>query len=94
MKVVELRLLAGERSLKAFADIQVDDWIIHDFRIIKQKNQRAFVNSPQVSWRDPATGEIKYKGILTIPPEQKQAIDIQILAAYQRELEKRNEQEE
>jgi hypothetical protein len=34
------------------------------------------------------TGEIKYKPILTFPADQKQAIDVAILAAYyQRETE-------
>jgi hypothetical protein len=76
--------------LKAFADVQVGDWIIHDFRIIKQDGQKAFVSPPQVSWKDPKTGEIRYKAILTIPPEQKQRIDVEILSAFQKEMEKRH----
>lgn len=88
VKIIELRLVPGGRPLKAFADIQVGDWIVHDFRVIKQNGQRAFVSSPQVSWKDPETGTIKYKGILTIPPEQKQRIDVEILSAFQREVEK------
>ena len=93
IKVIELRLLPGDRPLKAFCDVKVNDWVIHDFRVLKQNGQRAFVSPPQVSWRDPETGEIKYKGILTIPPEQKQAIDIQILAAFQKEMERLNANE-
>jgi len=88
VEVIEIRLLSNGRSLKAFVDVQVGDWIIHDFRIIKQAGQRAFVSPPQVSWKDPESGQIKYKGILTIPPEQKQRIDTEILHAYQEEMEK------
>ena len=90
INIVELRILNGNKPLKAFADVKVGDWIIHDFRVIKQNGQRAFVSPPQVSWKDPQTKEIKYKGILTIPPEQKQRIDVEILSAFQKEMEKRN----
>lgn len=89
VKVIEIRPLNDGRPLKGFADIQIGDWIIHDFRIIKRDGQRAVVSPPQVSWKDPTTGQIKYKGVLTIPPEQKQRIDIEILSAFQREMEKR-----
>jgi len=88
IKILELRLMSGDKPLRAFADIQVGDWIVRDFRIIKKNGSRAFVSPPQVSWKNPETGEIKYKGILTIPPEQKQRIDIEILGAFQREVEK------
>jgi len=90
IRVVEIRLLNSNKPLKAFCDARVNTWIVHDFRIVKQNGQRAFVSPPQVSWKDPATGEIKYKGILTIPPEEKQRIDTEILHAYQVELEKGN----
>ena len=92
IKIIQIRLLNDGRSLKAFVDVQIGDWIIHDFRIIKQNGQRAFVSPPQVSWKDPQTGSIRFKGVLTIPPEQKQRIDVEILAAYQREMESKNEE--
>jgi len=88
VKVIEIRRLNDGRSLKAFADVQVGDWIIYDFRVVQRSGERASVLPPQVSWRDPQTGWIKYKGILTIPPEQKQRIDVMILSAYQKEMEK------
>ena len=90
IKVIEIRPLSDRRPLKAFVDIEVGDWVIHDFRIIKQNGQKAFVSPPQVSWKDPTTGEIKYKGVLTIPPEHKQRIEVEILSAFQKEMEKRN----
>jgi len=88
IRVIQIRPLQDGRTLKAFVDIEVGGWVIHDFRIIKQDGQKAFVSSPQVSWKDPTTGEIKYRGILTIPPEQKQRIDTEILHAFQKEMEK------
>lgn len=94
IQVIKIRLLAGERPLKAFCDVKVNDWLVHDFRIVKQDGQRAFVFPPQVSWKDPETGEIKYKGILTIPSEQKQRIEVEILSAFQKEMEKKNGKQE
>lgn len=91
IEVIEIRLLNGNRPLKGFADVKLGDIIIRDFRIIKQNGQRAFVSPPQVSWKDPDTGEIKFKGVLTIPPEQKQRIDLEILSAFQKEMEKRQD---
>jgi len=52
------------------------------------------VSPPQVFWTDPETGEIKYKGILTIPSEQKQRIEVEILSAFQKEMEKKNGKQE
>ena len=89
VKILAIRILPEGRGLKAFADVLVNGWVVHDFRILKQDGQRAFVSSPQVSWKDPITNQIKYKGILTIPPEQKQCIEVEVLAAYQKEMEKR-----
>jgi DNA-binding cell septation regulator SpoVG len=89
VEMINIRLLPEDKSLKAFADVRVNGWIIRDFRIIKQNGQKAFVSPPQVSWKDPETGKIRYKGILTIPPEQKQRIDTEILHAFQKEMEKR-----
>ena len=40
IKVIEIRFLDGDRPLKAFFDIQVGDWIIHDFRIVRQNGHR------------------------------------------------------
>ncbi len=87
IKVNDIRLIHGKPSLKAFATVQLDDWLIHDFRVIKQNGQKASVSPPQVSWKDPETGQIRFKGILTLPPELKQMIDIEILHVYQAEME-------
>lgn len=90
IKVLTIKLMPPERPLKAFIDVRIGDWIIHDFRIVKQNGQKASVLPPQVSWRDPETGAIRFKGVFTIPPDQKQEIDVKILAAYQREMELRS----
>ena len=90
VEVIEMRLMSGDKPLKAFCDVQIGTWTVRDFRIVKQNGQKAIVSYPQVNWKDPESGEIKYQAILTIPSEEKQRIDVAILSAYQRELEKLN----
>jgi hypothetical protein len=84
IKVIEIRFLNDGRPLKAFADVQVGDWIIHDWRIIKHDGQRAWVSVPQASWKD-RDGKIKYRALLSIPGELKQHIEVAILSAWEKE---------
>ena len=44
VKVLEIRPLSDGRPLKAFVDIQIGDWIIYDWRIVKHEGQRAWVS--------------------------------------------------
>ena len=88
IEVIEIRALNDGRPLKAFADVQIGSWIVRDFRIVGQNCHKLSVLPPQTSWRDPKTGEIRFKGVITIPPEQKQMIETMILHAYQVEMEK------
>jgi DNA-binding cell septation regulator SpoVG len=91
ISVLEMRMVAGDKPLKAFVDIQVDDWIIRELRVIKEANKRTWVVSPQLSWKDPVTGSIKYKTILTLPGDVKGEVDRLILNRFAEEMEKRNE---
>jgi hypothetical protein len=92
IKVIEIRPLNDGRPLKAFADVQVGDWIIYEWRIVKQDGQRAWVSVPQCSWKD-KDGKVKYRALLSIPGELKQLIEIAILSAWEKEL-RRNENRE
>jgi len=93
VKVLEIRFVGDGRSLRAFVDIQFGELIIREFRITHKPGQKMAVSPPITTWKDPATGQIKYKGIVTFPPEKKQAIDLAILHAYREEEEKRNVRE-
>jgi len=88
IRVIGVRLLPGDKSLKAFADVQAGDWTIHDWRIIKQDGQRAFVSVPQCSWKG-KDGKVRYRALLSIPGELKQRIEVAIISAW--EEEKRSE---
>lgn len=83
--VLDIKLTKGDRPLKAYVDIQIDDWIIRDFRIVKQNGQRAWVSPPQITWQD-QTGQTHYRSVLDVPPELKQRIDVAVLAAWEKEI--------
>ena len=83
--VLDIKIVKGSRPLKAFIDVQVGEWVVRDWRIVKQNGQRAWVSPPQASWQD-QTGTTHYKSILDVPPELKQRIDVACLAAWEKEL--------
>ena len=90
VKVIELRTLSGERPLKAFVDVQVGDWVIHDWRVVKKDGQRAQVIVPQTSWRD-SQGQVRYRALLSIPGELRQLIEVVILSAWEKEKSNGNQ---
>lgn len=84
MKLLELRLLPqSDRPVKAFADIELDDGtIVREFRVIQQPKTLPTVGNPQISWKDPADGRIKYKVIVTLPKPVKNEVDLLILGKW------------
>ena len=72
-------------ACKALASIQIGPLVIHDFRVVQQPGQRAYVQCPQTSWIDRATGKPRYKPMLEYPAEWKADIDTAIMAEYNSE---------
>ena len=93
MKLLEIRRRQnGDKNLKGFADVELDNGIIvREFRIIQEPNKRPWIVCPQLSWKDPESGQIRYKTIITFPDRQKGEIDVLILSAWMREREKNGE---
>ena len=90
IEVLDIRILNGDRSLRAFADVKINNWIIREWRIIQEAGKRPLIVSPQVSWKNPA-GNIQYKTIITVPDEIKGELDRIILNRYIEETEKRQD---
>ena len=91
IKVLEIRLQnKNGKALKAFVDLYIDGITVRDFRVIQEGGRRLWVACPQVSWRG-KEGTIKYKTIITFPDDHKGLIDLAVLNAYQREVERRYE---
>lgn len=88
MKILEIRILPGEKVLKGFADIEFHNWIIKDFRIVKHNDQPVSVEPPKITWKESATQQIKFKQIVLVPFEDRKILEAEILSAYRRELER------
>lgn len=84
IRVIEIKLMNGDKPLKAFATVQVGDWTIYDWRIVQQNGNQAWISVPQVSWRD-SKGRVRYRALLSIPGELKQPIEVAILSAWEKE---------
>jgi hypothetical protein len=90
IRILNVRFVNDGRPLKAFVDIEYGELIIREFRVTHRPGLRVFVSPPVASWKDPSTGQIKYKGLITFPPEEKQRIDLAVLQVYEAEKEKRS----
>jgi DNA-binding cell septation regulator SpoVG len=88
VKVIAIRKTRKPGPLRGFSDVKMGAVLIQDFRII-ETGGRLVVDSPQASWRDPATREIRFKSIVTLPPDLKQSVEIAVLHAWQEEMEKK-----
>ena len=90
IEILDVRLLARDKPLKAFADVQVDDWTIRVFRIVQHNGGKAYVETPMRSWRD-SSGVVQFQNILTLPKDLKWQIESAILAEYQRAKEEKGD---
>ena len=93
MRILEIRRKSENgKALKGFVDLELDNGIIiREFRIIQEANRRPWVACPQLSWKDPDSGQVKYKTVVTFPDQLKGEIDLFILSAWNREREKSGE---
>jgi DNA-binding cell septation regulator SpoVG len=93
MKIIDLRRKEENgKPLKAFVDVELDGGIVvREFRIIQEPNKRPWIACPQMTWKDPETGLIRYKTIVTFPNQLKGDIDLLILSTWNREKEKASE---
>ncbi len=83
IEVVEIKKVDGGR-LRAYVTVKVDDWLIHDWRIVQKPGEAAWVSCPETTWRG-SNGKIYYRQLLTIPAEMMQRITLKILARWEEE---------
>lgn len=85
--VLNLHLQNNGKNLKAFADINIDGLIVRDFRVLQSPGQKAYVVSPQVSWRSPG-GQIRYKTLIVMPNGTRWQVESSILSAYSQAVQR------
>ena len=79
-EVVDLRLIENAGSLRAYASVKIGPLTVHDFRVIEQSGQAAWVSVPQKAWNTPQ-GERKFSPLLELPPDWKRPLTDAVIAA-------------
>ena len=83
IEVLKLKVMQ-KGSLKGFASVRLGGVTIHDFRIVQQDNQDAWVSPPQkeVPMQD---GKKKYYPVVELSDTLKAEVQRLVLEAYKRE---------
>lgn len=81
IEVKDIKKVNGGK-LKGFATVMIDGIVIHDFRIVQQDQQKAWVSPPQTIWKNDE-GETKYKSIVEFSKELKQKIENAVLNKFE-----------
>jgi hypothetical protein len=84
VKVVEIRFMRGDKATRGFADVLIGDITIKDFRIY-QTNGKPTVRNPFSTYKD-ATGDLKFREVISLPPNVKGEIDALIITEFFRRL--------
>lgn len=85
--VVEIRRTQKPGSLRAFADVRIGNMMVADFRIFQINAERARVEVPMTTWRDPESHKLRFKPVITLPGELMGRVQSEILSCYYRIME-------
>jgi DNA-binding cell septation regulator SpoVG len=85
IRVLDIRLLPGHKTTRAFIDIRLDDVVIKDFCVI-QNGDKLRVKAPFTTYRN-QNGKLCFRQIIDFPDEVRGRVDAAILSAFYREKE-------
>jgi hypothetical protein len=88
IQILEIRFMKGEKAVRGFADVRMDDITIKDFRIYHQ-NGKPTVRNPFSTYKD-TDGSLKFRETISLPPNVKAEIDALIVTEYFRRLKEQN----
>lgn len=92
IQILEIRLMKGGRTTRGFADVRMDEITIRDFRIYC--NGKPSIRTPFSTYKD-ATGDLKFREIISLPPNVKAEVDALILSEFfRRSREQAHEQQQ
>lgn len=86
ISVLEIRMLPGHKSTRAFVDVQIDAITIRDFRVMQNNGGKPYVRAPFSTYKN-QTGELNFRQIIELPAEVRGQVDNEILMAFYREME-------
>ena len=93
IEILDIKIPDGDRKVRAFCDVEINGMIIREFRVIKENGKSPWVVAPQMSWKDPTSGQIRYRTLITLPSELKGEVERLVLNRFAAEMEKRNAEE-
>jgi DNA-binding cell septation regulator SpoVG len=68
-------------NLKAYVTVKIGEITIHDFRVIQQPNQRAYVSMPQRQYTT-SDGQRGFRPLVDMPDALKQKVRDCVLAVW------------
>lgn len=93
IEILEIRFMKGEKVLRGFADVRLDDITAKDFRIY-QANGKPTVRNPFSTYKD-SDGTLKFRETISLPSNVKAEVDALIITEYFRRLkETKNEHQQ
>lgn len=93
IRVLDIRLLPGNKATRAFVDMAIDGITVRDFRIY-QTNGKHSVRNPFSTYKD-YEGNLIFREIVSLPPEvQAEAHALILSEFFRRSKELRNGKEE
>src|SRR4030043_2297012 len=84
IEVKDIRLLPGQKSTRAFVDIEISGITIRDFRIYKM-NGKPSVRNPFNTYKD-REGNLTFREIISLPSMVQSEAHALILSEYFRRL--------
>ena len=84
IEIIETKMI-NKGNLKALISFKLNDSEFYSWRIIQEKNKKAWVSSPQESW-DGEDGKKRYKPLIKFKPDLMKIISEKLLNDYQERL--------
>jgi hypothetical protein len=84
MKLLDLRLLPGEKATRAFVDLEINGLIVRDFRVY-QINRIPTVQNPFNTYKD-REGKLTFREIISLPAAVQAEAHALVLGEYFRRI--------
>jgi DNA-binding cell septation regulator SpoVG len=82
IEILDLRRTENAGNVRAFVSIRIGSVTIRDAKIIKQRDQRAWLAMPDKPWQG-ADGKTRYTAIIELSPSLKERVSDAALAAWE-----------
>ncbi len=81
MQIINMKKVEMGPTIKAFFSVDFDKFVIHNFKIMQQQNQRAWVSPPDEKFTD-KDGKVKYKKLVDVEKAYLSKIEEMAVAIY------------